>query len=92
MVGTSIIDLSLHSDVQREAEKQYSQALSHVRMSAKSILPDNPRSTDRALLYDETYAPATTEEIAVEESKAPSEPSVPSDLIKKGLQLLFGEE
>ena len=90
MVGTSIIDLSLHSDVQREAEKQYSRALSHVRMSAKAILPDSPRSTDRALLYDETYAPATKEEVSAPEQA--DEPRISPNFIQNGLQILFGEE
>ena len=88
MTGDSAIDIMHDSDRQTKPAQEIKATLSRIRQSAESILPDKAKSSfsDRAQMYDFTYAPSV-----VEEQTILSTPAHPSS-IEKGLAFLFGDD
>jgi hypothetical protein len=105
MIGQDTLDIALHGDIRERPRREYDQALKHIRMTTRPILPDEgkKRLTDKVQLYDETYAPATQEEIeealteaqnaqnACGETDQPFQRSSKAN-IEKALEFLFGGE
>ena len=88
MTGDSAIDIMHDSDRQTKPAQEIKATLSRIRQSAESILPDKAKSSfsDRAQMYDFTYAPSVAEE-----QTTLSTPAHQSS-IEKGLAFLFGDD
>ena len=88
MTGDSAIDIMHDSDRQTKPAQEIKATLSRIRQSAESILPDKAKSSfsDRAQMYDFTYAPSVAEEQTTLSTPAHQ------FSIEKGLAFLFGDD